>query len=384
MILVAYEWHKLVGVRALWAFVVLCLVYNVFLVGMNNLGRDFFNDTSADAHLLGQRVDQAFLEGLAALPSTEHREVLLAAARGMENTYATYDTAELATYYGEKVTRDPLAVSLVNWKYELLQPQVTHLAATEAAMDVYVGPATHDSHWFLFGTLFETVVGEGALAGMLVMLFLVGHESQQRTDQVLYATKVGRGLVVRKVVAGMVAAVTLYVVLAVVSLAFYFALWDYGGVWDANVSSQFNYVVEGFFAKPFLTWTDFSVAGFTAAVVALGAALVAVCALLAAACGLLVRKVYAAALLLAAMLMGALVVRSALAEVGLWMLSFAFGFAPTSVWVSLPVWFTEMGLSAALPWQETIAVAFNAVLLTAACGLALRRFARKDVAPWNS
>lgn len=384
MNLVAYEWRKLLEVRALWAFVVLCLAYNVFLVGMNNLGRDFFNDTSADVHLLGQRVDQAFLEGLSALPSTEHREVLLAAARNMENIYATYDTAELATYYGEKVARDPLAVSLVNWKYELLQPQVDHLAATGAAMDVYAGPVTHDSHWFLFGTLLETIVGEGALAGMLVMLFLLGHESQQRTDQVLYTTKVGRGLVMRKVVAGVAAAIVLYVVLMAVSLGVYFAVWDYLGVWDANVSSQFNYVVEGFFAKPFFTWADFSVAGFTAAVMALGAALVAVCALLAAVCGLLVRNVYAAALLLVALLMGALVVCSALAGVGLWVLSFVFSFAPTIVWVNLPVWFTEMGLSAALPWQETIAVVLNAVLLAAVCGFALRRFERKDVAPWNS
>lgn len=383
MRLVACEWRKLLGVRTLWAFVALCLAYNALIIGANGFGCSFFNDASAAAGVLGQRVDQAFLDGLEAFPPTENRDVLLEAARSMHNIYASYDTSEMAAYYGTQVAADPLAASLIEWKYGLLQPQVDHLASTGAAMDVYAGPATHDSHWFLFGALLETVVGEAALLGMIAMLSLLGHESQHRTDQMAYATRTGRRLVGRKVVAGLTAAVVLYLLLAAATLGLYFSLWNYGGVWDASVSSQFNYVVEGLYQKPFLAWADFSVAGYLVAVVALGAVLVTVCALIAAVCGVLVRNVYAAALVLAVVLLAALVARSAAAGAGMWAACFALCLSPTSLWVSLPVWFTEMGLSAVLPFQETIASVLNLVLFGAATELALRRFGRKDVVPWN-
>lgn len=226
MRLVACEWRKLLGVRTLWAFVALCLAYNALIIGANGFGCSFFNDASAAAGVLGQRVDQAFLDGLEAFPPTENRDVLLEAARSMHDIYASYDTSEMAAYYGTQVAADPLAASLIEWKYGLLQPQVDHLASTGAAMDVYAGPATHDSHWFLFGALLETVVGEAALLGMIVMLSLLGHESQHRTDQMAYATRTGRRLVGRKVVAGLMAAVVLYLLLAAATLGLYFSLWN--------------------------------------------------------------------------------------------------------------------------------------------------------------
>ena len=97
----------------------------------------------------------------------------------------------------------------------------------------------------------------------------------------------------------------------------------------------------------------------------------------------MVRNVYAAALVLAVVLLAALVARSVAAGAGMWAACFALCLSPTCLWVSLPVWFTEMGLSAVLPFQETIASVLNLVLFGAATGLALRRFGRKDVVPWN-
>lgn len=50
------------------------------------------------------------------------------------------------------------------------------------------------------------------------------------------------------------------------------------------------------------------------------------------------------------------------------------------VWLSCSAWFTELGLTAVLPWQESIDVVLNFLLLGAGTLLALRRFERKDVA----
>ena len=69
MRLAVWEWQKLFRLPALWVFVGLCLVFNGLLLSSPSaLDRSFFNDTSADAALLGQRVDEDFLAGLDALP----------------------------------------------------------------------------------------------------------------------------------------------------------------------------------------------------------------------------------------------------------------------------------------------------------------------------
>ena len=100
MRLAVYEWRKLLRLPALWVFLGLCLAFNALLIGtLSSYDRAFFNDTSADAAVLGQRVDDAFLEGLSALPETENRTLLLQSVTGMEDIFETYDTSTLSDFY---------------------------------------------------------------------------------------------------------------------------------------------------------------------------------------------------------------------------------------------------------------------------------------------
>ena len=71
MSLAVYEWRKLFRLPALWAFLALSFLFNALLIcTLSEQDRAFFNDTSADAALLGQRVDETFREELSALPET--------------------------------------------------------------------------------------------------------------------------------------------------------------------------------------------------------------------------------------------------------------------------------------------------------------------------
>ena len=99
MSLVVYEWRKLFRLTALWAFLGLSLLFNALLIlTLSEWDRTFLRDTSADAALLGQRVDETFLDGLAALPETENRAVLLQSVTGLEDIFETYDTAILERF----------------------------------------------------------------------------------------------------------------------------------------------------------------------------------------------------------------------------------------------------------------------------------------------
>lgn len=282
MSLAVYEWRKLFRLPALWAFLVLSILFNALLIcTLSEWDRTFFNDTSADAALLGQRVDQAFCDGLAALPETENRTVLLQSVTGLEDTFETYDTGILKDFYTDVVKNSQTAVSWMAWKYDALSARVEHLARTDAGMDLYAGPVTQRSHQFLFGTLMRSLLGETAIAAMLGTLYLLGYEGMHRTESLACASRTGRRLRRTKVLAALGASLVLLALVAVPTLGLYFARFDYGGIWDASVSSQFNYLSDMMLIRFFLTWGDFTVAEYLAAALALGAALTVAFSLLA-------------------------------------------------------------------------------------------------------
>lgn len=380
MSLAVYEWRKLFRLPALWAFLALSLLFNALLIcTLSEWDRAFFNDTSADAALLGQRVDQAFCNGLSALPETENRTVLLQSVTGLENIFETYDTGILKEFYTDVVENSQAAVSWMAWKYDTLSSRVDHLARTDAGMDVYAGPVTQGSHQFLFGTLMRSILGEAGIAAMLGTLYLLGYEEMHQTESLACASRTGRRLRKVKVLASLAASPVFLILVAAPTLGLYFARFDYGGVWSASVSSQFNYLTDMLLTRPFLTWGDFTVAGYLAAVLALGAALTAAFSLVAALCGVLVRSPYLAALVLGVLCFGGLGLTSVLGNLKLWVGYVVSCFQPAIVWLCCGGWFTELGLNAVLPWQETIAVGADLLLLGAGTALALRRFRRKDV-----
>lgn len=380
MSLAVYEWRKLFSLPALWAFLALSLLFNIFLIcTLSEQDRAFFNDTSADAALLGQRVDQAFLDGLAALPKTENRAFLLQSVTGLEDIFETYDTGILKDFYTNMVKASPTAVSWMAWKYDALSKRVEHLGGTDAGMDLYAGPVTQGSHQFLFGTLMRSILGEAGIAAMLGTLYLLGYEGMHRTESLTCASRTGRNLRRTKVLASLGASLALLALVAVPTLGLYFARFDYGGIWNASVSSQFNYFSDMMLIRPFLTWGDFTVAEYLAAALALGTALTAAFSLLASLCGTLVRSPYVAALVLGLLCFGGLGLTSVLGNFPLWVGYVISCFQLPLVWISCSAWFTELGLNAVLPWQETIATGGNLLLLSAGTALAQRRFRRKDV-----
>lgn len=207
MRLAVWEWRKLFRMPALWVFVGLCLVFNgLLLASPSSVNRAFFNDTSAGAALLGQRVDEDFLAGLDALPDTENREILRQSVEGLENIFTDYDTGELTDFYQNLMEGDTLAQSWMAWKYDLLQARVDHLAQTGAALDLYAGPITFNSHQYLYDTLFRAVVAEGILLGLLCALYLVGYEGMTGTRALTCASRTGRKLWRSKTLAALASA----------------------------------------------------------------------------------------------------------------------------------------------------------------------------------
>ena len=379
MRLLRYEWSKLARLPALWGVLVLCLAFNCLLIGSGDRWRWEWNETASMTGGLGQRVDTDFLDRLGWRPQSDYQDYLLSAAEGMTDVYADYDLKSLSNFYNDYVKSSPTAAALMERKYERLAERIAHLSETGAAMDWYGGPVTHNVHQFLYGVLMRAVLTEGAVLGMLSMLFLLGYENQQRTAAGVYASCTGRKLCRCKVLAGITWALAVYLLLAAVTLGIFLLFWDWSGVWGGSVSSQFNYVIDLFYPRPFFTWTDFTVGGYLAAAVGLGGLLTVVFALLAAICGTLMRNVYLSALLLTLLLCGGAAAQALCAQAGLWMGYALLTFQPVSVWLYINGWFTELGLNAFIPWQETVGTGLSLAVCGLETALALRHFWRKDV-----
>lgn len=358
--LTAYEIKKALCIPALWAFILLSLALNGLLILGNDSVREYFH-MEKDA---GRGKMAGGIHDITDAP---------------ENIFAGYDTGALASFYADIVNGSPTAVRWIERKYSLLQPRAEQLARSGAALDHYAGKATYESHQFLFGTLLRAVFAEGCVCAMLVVLYLTGYEQLARTEGQVCASRTGRWLWGRKLAAAMLSAEALYVLLAGVTLAVYLVRWDYGGIWGDSVSSRFNYLTDMLYQRPFLTWGDFTVSGYLAASLALGAALVAVSGLFAAVCAMLFRNIYAAALVLGAILFGGIGLGCVFSQCRVWTAYFITTLQPSAVWLSVNVWFTESGIAAFMPWQETAAVVLNLALCGAAAGIVFRRFMRRDI-----
>ena len=375
-----YELRKALSLPVLWIFLALCLALNLLLILDNSYGRAYFNDASADAALLGQRVDNAFTAGLSELPRTENRAALLASVERFSDVFSDYDAAGLGAYYESSFDKSPLAASWIHQKYALVSERIALLAASGAGQDLYAADMTYPSHWFLFDSLLRAVTAEAVITGVLAALYLTGCENVSHTVSLLCTSRAGRRQWLWKALTGVVCALILWLLLAVCSLAVYFSLWGYSGVWASNVSSGYNYVVDGFFVKPFITWIDFTVAGYLAASLGLSAALTAVCALLASLAGILIRNMYAAALVMLLFGTGGLSAAVWLANRMLDPAYIVSCFQPVILWLDEGIWFTDAGLNTVLPWQEWIIIALWLTLGLAGALLAYRRFAGKDMA----
>lgn len=381
MRLLCYEGRKLLGLPVLWGFLVLCLAFNGLLLYQQEDLRGWFHQGSALAQSLGQRMDADFVQALAQRPRSAYDDAVLETARQGGNVFETFRLERLCGYYQNGVLQhSPWAQEKMEEKYAQLALRQAHLAETQAALDLYAGPATQAAHQFLYGTLFRALTAEGAILGMLGTLFLLGYEGMHRTTLTVYSSRTGRRrLVLVKLAVGALVAAGLFLLLCAVTLAAYFALWDYRGVWGASVSSQFNYITEMLVQRPFLSWADFTVGGYLVAVVALGALFCGACALLAGLVGILTPNVYYAALLLLLLLLGGTYLQTAAAQGEAWQAYFLLSFQPTATWLNLSGWFTELGLSALTPWQETKATLLCLGLFAGGGSLAAWAVSRKDV-----
>jgi hypothetical protein len=339
-----YELKKLLTAPAVLAFVVLCLFLNVVIVMTATFGEIDLEDTP--------------------LPP---------------NVFETFETAPVAEKYITAQNAEGIVADMYRDKYADLQTVVDEKAKRGDARSVYFGEYTYFFHKELFGKLMMWLLIEGMLLAMLLSILSLGWEQINRTELLTYSTKVGRRLILQKILASLTAGIGFYIFIAARALGFFFLQNDFSDVWTANVSSGYNYILDlvtG--ARPFTTWHNFTVRGFLFAHLGVSTGLVACASLMGAAAGVIAKNSYIGFL-------GAVLVNVVCAVIPSIVTSAAyvkslFVLTPVNLWLRTGFWLTD-GLMDVL-WGnfETLGLCLSlgvtlCILLTAMAG-----FRRKDLA----
>ena len=371
------EFRKVIRFIPMWGYLIFCLFLNLILT-FNADGASDLNSMSEALTITGTRPS---IESVAELPEGEIRDELQAIASSDESLYDSYDvSSELASGYIRKVSGSPMAVAMLESKYDKVQERVDHLADIEADRDAYAGSYTTICYKELFTSFLPALTAEASILAMLLTVYLFSYESNTNTYYLIACTKKGRKVNTCKLITALVSSLLFYAILTVLSLLIYFGHWNYDGIWDSNISSMYNIISDAIVRKPFITVTDLTVRQYITATLALGTVLITVAVLFASVIGLLVKKTYVAGLLTLIIPAFGVFLSTIFSNAGLWGAYLLTSMLPVNIWTSQHVWFTEGGICAPCMWYEVKGLGCALILFTILTITTLRYSRRRDIA----
>ena len=382
MKLVGLEAKKLLLNKAVYIFTSACLIFNIILIVLTGGERDYIKYVGEVVNIAGDQVDASFMEYLEAQPENILRDRLIENCRGAEKIYDVFDTRTFfRNYYNEHYIETSFLVRLFYAKYEKLDGTVRLLNSANADLSVFAAEASNQVYSTLFTDVLKALLVEGIMIISLFTIFCFGIERQNLTDAVIYSSKKGRSLVKHKIVAAGVVSICFVLLLYIVTLTLFFTVWDFGGIWNTNVSSGFHYVTDLNlpYNKPFLTWAGFSVKKYFIASLFLEMAVLVVWWMVSSCISILSSHSAKGFMILAAFFILPYFLSHFFESLRLWWLFFINTFTISMLTLNQHLWFTEMGAFEILPWQEVLSVLTHLPVCSIILYIAIRIFRRKEL-----
>ncbi|MCM1044672.1 MAG: hypothetical protein NC417_04095 [Candidatus Gastranaerophilales bacterium] len=227
------EVKKLLEEKLFWIFLFLCLGLNMGVCfGTPNV-REAVNQMTREG---------TFLQG--------------------EKIYDTLDTNVIGSYYyNERYIHSTVLNRWIKEKYEKLQASVDSLNRENADLSFFAGEITPLVHQALFTYQVKLLLAECVILISLLGLRSFSVDQQAQMDAFIFCSRRGRKIAKDKILANGIVSAGYCLFLQVISLTVFFMSWDFSGLWDANMASSFHYVIDPddpILAKPFLTWSNFT------------------------------------------------------------------------------------------------------------------------------
>lgn len=348
------EISKILKEKLLYIFLCICLCINIVLCFINPNVRKSFNQLS----------DRDFLQS-------------------GEKIYDKYSGANLGkAYYNERYINSSVLNQLMKTKYDNLQNAIDRLNSEDADLSYYAGELTPSVHEALFERQLKALIIECMIFISLLCLRAFSVESQNETEALIYSSFRGRRVAKDKIIATGIAGLIFCLTLIVISLGVFFSTWDFGRIWDMNISGSFNLVHEptvAVYLKPFITWNSFSVKTYLVFSLLLTGMILIAWWLISNAVALFIRNDFKRALILVAFLglpcFGIMLFPELNSSVAYYLSTLTLSMVVLySQW-----WFTDLGHYTVFAYQETGVVIVNLLAAVICVSLGIRYFRRKDM-----
>ncbi len=380
-----YEIKKMLSSVAVWGFIAICLMFNLFLA-ISSSGdnyADFIGSVSSDT---GHILNQSFYDNLSGLKvrdeQTELLEQLKYDTNNVTDVFDDYDTKEIGErYIAASGTTGGFAESMRK-KYLELQKVVDEKGRKDESLALYFAGGTYPRHQALFNSLTGWLLIEGILLSVLLVFLSLGYEKSQRTEAIVYSAQKGRSVLLTKISASISAGLGAYMLLALVTLLIYFILNDYGDIWNSNVSSIFNYrhdLIAG--DRPFITWHSFSVVTYLAAMLGISTSLILCFSLMASGIAVLIDNHYIGFLVFLAINATIVVLPMKIPQTlaaGLYARYYSM-LTPVWLWLKHSIWFTDGDADILWPHFETLGIAVSLLAFLIFCVIANTYFRKRDL-----
>ncbi len=133
----------------------------------------------------------------------------------------------------------------VRTHFQRLQLRLDEVIDNHEHMHFFFDGLEYEMHSFLFGRVLGSTIFGITTMGLLITSFLLSHEFDAKTYLLTYSTKCGRKLQLEKLKVALMSISVITLVMVSATLAIYFIVYDYSGLWSVPMSSAFK--SEGLF-----------------------------------------------------------------------------------------------------------------------------------------
>lgn len=288
------------------------------------------------------------------------------------NVFEGYQTAYISEAYINALGLSGRIAEAMGEKYESLQPVIEQKAQDGDSFGQY----TYEQHRNIFDGTMKPLLFEGIIISIIVMLLALGNENINRTEQIVFSSKIGRRIIWHKFKAAVLVTLIAFALLVFITLAI--IVHRYAEVLNDNVSSGFNYIgdlITG--ARPFATWHSFTVFEYLLAVIGISTGIVLCFSLAAFVIGTTIHNSYIGFIVLFLGTMFFISCPMILPNNSY--IKYAFMHTPICLSIKLPLWFTDGGADILSQHFETWGVCISLVILISGAFLAANAHKRRDI-----
>ncbi|WP_176140585.1 hypothetical protein [Halobacillus salinus] len=265
------------------------------------------------------------------------------------------------------------AEDVLNQQYKKAEQRKKELVGNQEHLSFFFNGFKFEMHTLLFKDLGRFLLFEAMVLTVLISAYITTFEFENRTDSTLFSTKRGRKLMKDKWIAACISSFTFSSLLFTISLAIYFLMYDYRGVFFSSFSNIFMAETE----LPYITWWNLTFLEYLFFFIGTGLLLQTLFSSLTYLLSIKWRNSYYSYIAFA-ILFGAFTLLAGLIP-GNTVLFFAGQFTPFTMMMNPQTWFTINNPLTVFPFYEAATITTWGTALTFLCYTSYRRFLRQSL-----